>query len=408
MTRCPAGRAVLRRGRRTSLLLALAAGAAAAQGAPAVTSSTVDGRVVRGSPTGERPVAGLRVILHRIGSDSAGPVDSMRTSANGQYRFRYQSGDDSAMYIVSTRFAGVAYFTSPLAKGNVSGAEATIVVYDTTSRPFPIVVRGRHLVISRPAAGGLRRVVDVFEIANDSGFTRVAGDSPRGTWSIRLPAGVETPSVGQGDISPDAMRFTNGEAILFAPVSPGLKQVVLTYELPPGINPVTVPVDATTGVLEVLLEDPSATASGGSLVRQPMVSLEGRSFERFIGQDVPAEAALQLSMPGTAGGVAGALSGTAGRVALVALAGAVLALGVVVGRRRLVPVAAAPAPVRTAPPAVTDPQGVDGLANAIAALDAVFESQQAPSDAARRVYERRRAELKARLVARLAADANAR
>jgi hypothetical protein len=40
------------------------------------------------------PVAGAWVTLHRVGPDAAGPIDSLRTSRDGRYEFRYRATGD--------------------------------------------------------------------------------------------------------------------------------------------------------------------------------------------------------------------------------------------------------------------------------------------------------------------------
>lgn len=358
---------------------------------------TVEGRVVRGSADGERPVDGQFVVLHRIASDNAGPVDSARTSRDGGYRFTYRVGPGEAMYIVSTRYAGIAYFTPPLRERVVRSPEGDVTVFDTTSTGAPLVVRGRHFVVSPPDAEGTRHVVDVFEVANGSMLTRTAGDSPQGAWGTRLPDGVRNPGVGQGDISPDAVRFDPERAFVFAPFPPGVKQVVFTYELPARQASLSLVSDQPMAMVELLVEGSGAAASG-VVSRQEPVALEGRQFERFLGEQVPAGARIRLELPGSPGGF-----GRRRSLLLVALAAAALALGIGFGRRAAggeVAVAVAPGGAAVS----VDPDDPDTLAQAIAALDAVHERQD--SGVASAAYESRRAELKTRLVAALAVRAD--
>jgi hypothetical protein len=122
------------------------------------------------------------------------------------------------------------------------------------------------------------------------------------------------------------------------------------------------------------------------------VALEGRRFERFLGQDVASGATVRLAFPGSRDSLARFRSALP--LVLAALA---LALGMGWGRR--VVRAAAPA----AHPAVADDP--DTLARAIAALDNATERLGPSGGAPRAVYDRRRAELKERLVAALAAVA---
>ena len=109
------------------------------------TTRRVDGQIVTGTREGTRPVAGQWVVLHRVGQDRAGPIDSMQTTANGRYHFAFRaSGDTSALYFASTTYGGVAYFTSPLRGDIVRGDDAAITVFDTTSGPVGIRVNAIH------------------------------------------------------------------------------------------------------------------------------------------------------------------------------------------------------------------------------------------------------------------------
>ena len=100
--------------------------------------------------------------MHRIGGDHSGPLDSARTSKSGAYSIRYRaSGDAGAIYIAVASYAGIAYITSPLRLPRVTGDEAQLIVYDTTSPPYPLRVAGRHFVVTNPGEDGRRRVIEV-------------------------------------------------------------------------------------------------------------------------------------------------------------------------------------------------------------------------------------------------------
>ena len=155
--------------------------------------------------------------------------------------------------------------------------------------------------------------------------------------------------------------------------------------------PLTVPVAESVGVFEVLLEDPGASASGGGLAEQPAVSLEGRSFRRFIAQDTRGGADVTVTV--------GEPTGPRGNrylFAPVALAAAVMAvaLAFALTRRR-------PARLVRRNDAPAD---AAHLARDIAELDDAFALVDAPTDLERDAYEQRRQALKARLVAALAKD----
>lgn len=263
-------------------------------------SSSVAGRVV--IPGGDSVVAmsDAWVTLHRVGTDHSGPLDSTRTGTTGRYNFTYKrTGENDAIYFVSTSHDGVAYFSHPLNAGRESGDDAEIVVFDTTSHSVPMTVRGRHLIVSRAASDGARTVTEVFEISNDTSVTRVApNESPEAAvWSSLLPSGASAPVVADGDIPAAAVKFASSRALVYAPFAPGMKQLAFHYDLPADAFPLKLPLDHGAVILEVLVEDPTATVTGAGLRPVAPVAIEGHQFRRFLAQDVPANAVAAVSVP---------------------------------------------------------------------------------------------------------------
>jgi hypothetical protein len=288
------------------VLLLLAGSAAAAQepvegeGADSLTGpQEVAGQVVRPGSNAMLPVSNVMVTLHRVGSDRAAPLDSIRADGNGRYRFRFtRTGDRSALYFVSASYGGVAYFTPPLAHSVVKGLEAEIAVFDTTSAPIPISSKGHHVVVSSVDANGMRTITEVFELANDSSVTRVASTTGNGdVWSSVLPAQARDFRVSQGDVPAQAVRFEQGRVRVFAPLSPGIKQLAFSYSIPARAFPLSVPIVRPTEILEVLIEEEKGSVSGASLQEQEPVALNRRSFRRFLASDVPANAVSIIDLP---------------------------------------------------------------------------------------------------------------
>lgn len=383
------------------LVLAFAA-AARAQGASSLlspdTSAASDtaarmvvGRVVRPDSTDTSQVSGVPgiwVTLHRVGSDTAGPLDSMRTQAGGRYEFRYRHrGRADAIYFVSASYASIAYFSLPLLTPRVTGDSAEIIVYDTTSRTFPLTIRGRHVIVSAPNVDGSHDIVEVYEITNDSGITAISRDDAHPTWTALLPRGAVGFSVGQSDISPRAVRASGGRVEVVAPMAPGLKQLSFSYRVPAKDFPLSIPMTRPVGVLEVLAEDPRAVVSGPKLTGAEAVTIEGRKFARYLGQDEAADAVLRVESPSV---TAASHQQRYLTTLAIALAVAMLgALGFVLARRR------APAPLVVGQQAAAAADGdAERLAREIASLDSDFEAQQNPSSDARAAYEQRRDALK--------------
>ncbi|MEX2182275.1 MAG: hypothetical protein WD771_09555 [Gemmatimonadaceae bacterium] len=351
----------------------------------------IAGRVIRAAPDGGTvPVVGAWVVLHRVGSDAAAPMDSTRTRTGGAYAFRYRPvGDTAAVYFVATSRGGIAYFTPPTTEAALRGGAADLMVYDTTSAPVPITVRGRHLVVTAPDAETprLRTVIEVYELSNDTLVTLVPGDARRFTFRVALPDGVPQVFGGEGDLSPDAIRLEDGEVRLYAPIAPGLKQFSFRYTLPLSAAPMRFPFEGSTPVLEVLVEDPRGTATGAGLLEVTPVFVEGRPFKRFLAQDVVGPHVVDVSAPGARAGASRIrllLIATAVSAALLlGLGGALMRRGPGAFRRRR----------------EDDP---DALEREIAALDAEFSAQAAPSEDARSAHLLRRAHLTGRLHAALA------
>jgi hypothetical protein len=390
---------------------AQAAQAQPAQAGRDVSSErSVDGRVRRpvavgGDSTGMGPAANTWVTLHRVGKDSAGPIDSIRTDAVGRYRMRWRPfGADDAVYFASVTWGGIAYFTAPLRAVASAGDDAEITVFDTTSRTFPLLVKGRHLIIGALDSTDSRTVIEVFELSNDSLRTLVTteGAAPAPTWSLAIPKAALDVRVTEGEISPDAFAYADGRVSVFAPIAPGLKQIAFSYRLPAASFPINVKAEQGAVVFEVLLEEPQGTVRGDGIAMVDPVSLENRNFRRFLAQDVRAGADLTIELPTTR---------TPGRNLYIA--GLLVAIGFLMllmlsramQRRasRGVGVMTTPGVVR-ARVAAREPEAPlhERLAQEIAALDATFARQQNPSESVRAAYDARRAELKEALSEALA------
>ena len=358
--------------------------------AAAGPSRVARGRVQRITSKGGRALPGQWVVLHRVGTDRAAPLDSIRTGAAGRFVFRYRAtGDMNALYFIASTYDGIAYFTPPLKKAVVGGGDADILVYDTTSAPIPISVRGRHVIVTAPDTGKGRTVLEVFELSNDTSVTRVAGASDRPTFETALPEGAFSPAATDGDIAADAVKFAGGRVRVFAPIGPGVKQFSFHYRVPLSKAPITIPSVAQAGVLEVLVEDMQGSATGAKLRAMAPVNLEHRRFRRFLAQDAPANSVVSVTAP-TQAGAAFSL-----RMAIVIVAiGAAMLAGLAASLLRKGPLVAR----------ANELGGVDldAIAREIAALDDALEQKVSPTDAERADHGQARARMKARLTDALA------
>jgi hypothetical protein len=387
------------------LATALILGASLAASHASAQARSVDGRVRKpmaqgGDTTGMGPAVGQWVTLHRVGKDSAGPVDSVRTDAAGRYRLRYTPwGVSDAVYFASTTFGGIAYFTEPLKAPAVTDEDAEITVFDTTSRAFPMAIKGRHFIVSQIDSAQMRTVIEVFEIANDSLLTRVAGPgaAPEPTWSVAIPASAIDVRANEGEFSPETFAATSGRVAVYAPLAPGIKQVAFSYKVPGSSFPLAMRADGGAVVFEVLLEEPKGTVKGKGFAAVDPVSLEGRNFRRFLAQDVEPDAEIVIDLPSAA---------TPGRnlyiAGLLVAVGFLMMLALMRSSQRTA--ARRMRESANAQAARHDDVSSERLAQEIAALDANFARQENPSESVQKAYAQRREELKRALADAMATE----
>lgn len=359
--------------------------------APPVAASVV-GVVVIHTPDREIGVPGVTVTVHRVGADSAGALDSAVTDAGGRYTVRYRRfGSDDAVYFAAAVHHGIAYFSSPLRGALTRGGDAEISVFDTTSAPVVFTVQGHHVVVSAPKPDGGRDIVEVYELSNDTTVTVVGRDSLAPVWSTPIPHAATAFAAGQGDVSPVTLERRGDRVMLAAAFSPGVKQLSFSYTLGPGAFPLELLMEQATGVLEVLLEEPSAQARSAVLRPMPDATTQGRTFKRFLAQGAPSGITIRIDVPATSSGTrARVLAGVAIVIALAMLG----ALARTLTRR-------APRHAHVA----LAPSTTESLVAEIAALDARHEQNgsHAPAADVER-YTRERALLKEQLTAALAAE----
>ena len=368
--------------------------------APSVSSQSimrsVDGRVrrpmrVRPDSNGMGPAIGAWVTVHRVGKDSAGPIDSIRTNTDGHYALRWRSfGAADAVYFASVTWDGIAYFTPPLRATDSRGDAAEITVFDTTSSTFPLSVKGRHLIVGKADTAQMRTVIEVFELSNDSLKTLIAAEqqAPAPTWSISVPQSAIDVRASEGEISPDAFIFAPGRVSVFAPIAPGVKQVSFSYRIPAASFPLAFTADRGAVVFEVLVEDPQGTVIGPSFTAVDPVTLENRNFRRYLAQDVKDGVRLIVDLPAAQ---------TPARNLYIS------GLLVVIGFLMVFALARALQRRGTGGNGTTARVGVsrvwetplhERLAQEIVALDATFARVDSPSEMDARAHDQRRAELK--------------
>jgi len=338
----------------------------------------IAGHTVRVQARDTLPQTGVTVTLHRISRTAQGAIDSTVVGADGAFRFRLR-GDSGAIYLVSARYAGIEYFGEPI---RPPGAEGIRIVLSDTSSTAPVRLGGRHVIIRPPGPTGTRAVLDLLSLRNDGPDTRVGRDSLSAAWTMVLPAGATKLEVSEGDVSPSAVEFRGDTMLVLAPIAPGGKNLMVSYELPIGVGrPAwSAPADS----FDLLVEEPGAAVRGAGLTEVAPVELMGSTLRRWTA----------VSPPGGEGVVTFAGGPRASNLSLYLLVGTV-ALVLMAGAGLVLRRSGRPPPVRVAaaPPA--------DLIGRVAALDARYlgrADKVPPEEWAD--YERERARLMTAALAR--------
>lgn len=354
-----------------------------------MAQARIGGTVTRLAAGDTVPLPGARVVLHALTATHQGPVDSVLADAAGRFEFRVRP-DTTALLLTSSRHDGIEYFSRPArAAAGVPDTGLEILVADTSSSA-PVRLAGRYLMIGRPEQAGRRGALDLIVLQNSGSVTRVARDSTVPVWTMPLPEGIGDFTPGQSEFSAAAVGHRDDSLTISAPLSPGDRQLMVTYTLPRGVKSLKVPFAAATDSIVMLLEEATArVVTPGFAVTDSQV-IETRTYHRWVGA-LPAAGMVEVRflVPGEGGKEA--------TLALAALlASVLLVVGVLLLRRRAV--AAAPG---SAPPPSRDPAA---LIDALARLDAQYGGREAEvGPVAWSQYMAQRAELKAALDGAIAA-----
>jgi hypothetical protein len=245
------------------------------------------------------PLANAMVVLHHVSQESAGPVDSIRTNARGRYRIELRHPDSTGAYVVTVWYDSIAYVSSAFPAGDRPVAHVDdIVTYATTTGGPPIAVARRLATIARATAEGTREVLEILELENRGTTTRIAQDSTQPTWAGRVPERTGHFRGGQGDISPEAMRFRNDSVLVLAPIGPGpAKQVSYAYTVASGMRRFVIPIDQPTAEVNLLVEDTLSSVHAPKLDSLGIQEIEGRRFATWRSGPLVAGAVVEIELP---------------------------------------------------------------------------------------------------------------
>jgi hypothetical protein len=283
-------------------------------------------------------------VLHAVSPAGGGqPIDSTRTDGRGDYLLTIRRPDSSAIYVVSSWRAGIAYFSEPVPRdGGARARLGPLYVFDTSSTGPAVRLARRLVTVTKVKGDGTRDVLELIELENPGDATRVAVDTLRPTWAGAIPSAAIQFQVGQGDVSPQAVALRGDSVSVYGPLPPGeRKQLSYAYVLPATVHGLDVPIDQATDEVDLLLEDTTAVVTARALDSLGVETVEGRRFARYRSRTLAA-------------GVPVAIAFRERRFApemivpwVVGVVGLMLAVGFVVALRRR------PSPTAIAPPIPT-------------------------------------------------------
>ena len=355
------------------LLLAAAAGPLAAQ-VPA--SAQLDGTAY----VGDTVMTEGTVVLHRLSEDTQGELDSLAVGSDGTFVFELPGVPDPArndVFFASIRHDGVLYFGPAITTPAQLDSVYRIQAYDTLTVPaggMEVPIQSRSVFFEPDSVGW--RVTDLFQLRNDASRTLVSRPEGR-IWSHPLPDEAQDVRAGDGELAFDAIRYQDGEVVVRAALPPGERLFVVRYRVD---NPeLAIPMEGLTETMDVLVREPAPPLGVEGLELMSRVELEpGSTYLRYSGTDVGGGAITiterEESSPPRVEWVAVILA--------LLLTGAALFILRPSTRPQAAPTG--PAPTR------------EGLIRQVALLDEEFDTEAASKEE-RLAYERRRAELIARI-----------
>jgi mono/diheme cytochrome c family protein len=367
---------------------------ATAEASQRPTTITVVGELV--AADGVNIPEDLTVTL--AGFDGMDQAFEAQTTVNtdGSFIFKDVEFVAGRAYLAAIDFNGLTYtsdvYHSP-EQPPEDGIDLPITFYDTTSDLAALRADRLHVFFDF-SRSGVVQVVELFILNNTGDKAIVPASAGEGVVQYELPAGAANLQFEDGVLGERYLPTEKGFADT-ASIPPGQgMQLLFAYDLPYERKaqiaiPIPYPVDAAV----VMLPAGSIKLSSDQLQSTGVRDVQGVSLEMFTASNLAGGSTLDITLSGRVSTAAGVATGNS--TGLV-IGGSVLGLVLVAGgfwlwRQRK------PLEVEEAfeePPAE---ETAEEIMDAIIALDDQYQSGNLPEEA----YQARRAELKARLQAKM-------
>lgn len=326
---------------------------------------------------GEEPLSGATVVLHRVGPETSGEIDSIQTVMDGSFEILLphvpSHSVDSEIFFASVQYRGLYYFGPAITNAVQLDSTYMIQAYDTLTVPpggADLTLLSRSLFLEKSNQGWT--ATDVFQLQQEEDRTLYSPENGV-TWSYPLPSGTRNFEVGQADFAPEMIRMDGDRMKMSTPLPPGERYLMVRYDLPD--NEFLLPLPGRTDRLEILVREPGPPAEFPPLVAATPLELEpGNVYRRYAGDSL-SDTQIQAAVAPEPWAFPAEWLGLLLAVILVAA-------GVYGFRRRGRSLQPPPLPGKQG--------GRDEIVLAIARLDEAFERNPEPSPEARSAYEARR------------------
>lgn len=259
------------------------------QGSPPSSSLQQESLILEGIVLeGDSTLDTGTVVLHHVGPDGSGEVDTITLGVGGEFRFSLPSPPDADIqgdvYFASVDYQGVMYFGSAITVREQLDSLYVVQVYQAEEVPpegVSLPVEARTMFIE---FAGEWVATDLFAIDNRGTRTLVAQEDGV-VWSYPLPPGATQAELGEGDLPPDAVTFEGGRVVVSAPLPPGDRVLMIRYQLEDlGF---TIPAPGRTEVFEFLVKEPAPPFRVDGLEPVDVVALSpGSSYRRYGGAEL--------------------------------------------------------------------------------------------------------------------------
>ena len=219
--------------------------------------------VLRGEArVGDDPLPGVTVVLHQVSAEASGEIDSIRAEDDGTFRLPLPHVPDHAarpeVFFASVRYGGLLYFGPAVTEAVQLDSLYLIQAYDTVSVPeggadLPLVARNLFL---EPAPEGWT-ATDVLVVLHEGDRTLYSPEEDV-VWRYPLPPAATDFEMGQGDMAPDAVRLQEGSLMVYSPIPPGERQILVRYRIP--VREFELPLPGRVDALDILLREPAPPA----------------------------------------------------------------------------------------------------------------------------------------------------